>query len=169
VIGISISKKSVLRNRYLTVGIILLLSIGFAGCQKKEVKKIILSTPTVVVQKDVFKQLPDEEANILINKVREYAEAFDIGAVDKDIKVLLKSAIAKGSKADDILDEAREVVNPFMEAQLKEKIAEGLDKIAGRHTEKDVLQVYEAMDQESLVDFIIQYEIERLKMEGYLR
>lgn len=168
-IGIRISKKSFLRNRCFAVGIMLLIALGFIGCQKKEVKKIVVTTPTAVVQKDVFKELPDEEAEKLINQVREYAEAFDIGTVDKEIKVLLKSTIAKGSKADDILDAAREVVNPFMEAQLKEKIAEGLDKIVGRHTEKDVLQVYEAMDQESLVDFIIQYEIERLKMEGYLR
>jgi hypothetical protein len=163
------SKKTFFENRYFIVGIILLLSLGFTGCHKKEVKKIVLSTPTVVAKKDVFKELPDDEANILINKVREYAEAFDIGTVDKEIKVLLKGAIAKGSKAEDILDVAREVVNPFMEAQLMEKIDEGLEKIAGKHTEKDVRLIYEAMDQESLVDFIIQYEVERLKMEGYLR
>lgn len=140
-----------------------------AGCKKEEAPKTIAPVEEVKTEEAVIKEMPDEEAAKLINQVREYAEAFDIGLVDQDIRKLLKESLASGSDSTAIREEAHKVVLPFMEEQLKLRIAEGLKSITGSAAEDDIEEVYGYMDPEDLVSFIVDYEIERLKMEGYLR
>lgn len=140
-----------------------------SACQKEEPPKVVPPAPVVVEEPSVIKELPDEEAAKLINQVREYAEAFDIGLVDQDIRILLRASIDSGSQASSVRDQAHEIVLPYMEEQLKERIAEGLQSIMGSASEEDIEEIYGYMDPEDLVSFIVDYEIERLKMEGYLR
>jgi hypothetical protein len=139
------------------------------GCQKKVVKPKVIEPPKVEVVEEVFDKMEEDEADKLVLQVRDYAETFEISEVEKDLKKEIKKAVPKGSKGLDVEESIGEVVSAFMEIELKKKIAEGLDSIVGRHTEEDVILVYEEMNTNDLVRFIVNYEIERLKMEGYLR
>lgn len=158
-----------IKKWYLVCMVSLCFIFLLSGCkaEKKPAATPVVEKP--VVEEAVIQDMPDEEAAKLINQVREYAEAFDIGLVDKDIRSLLKTSIAKGSKAEEIREAAHDVVLPFMEDQLRLRIEEGLKSITGSAAEEDIEEVYSYMDPEDLVSFIVDYEIERLKMEGYLR
>lgn len=149
--------------------LIFFILVMTAGCKQEKVvpKKIeVVEEPPV---EEVFENMEDEEMAALIEKVRTYAETFDIGTVDKEIKGQIKAAVPKGTKEADALEPALVVIDEFMEVQLKLKIAEGLDEYVGKHTEEDILLVYEEMNTSPLIKFILHYEIERLKLEGYLR
>ncbi len=140
-----------------------------AGCKQEKAipKKVeVIEEPPV---EEVFKNMEDEETAALIEKVRTYAETFDIGSVDKEIKNQIKAAVPKGTKEADAREPAMTIIDGFMEEQLKMKIAEGLDEYVGKHTEEDILLVYDEMNTSDLIEFILNYEIERLKIEGYLR
>lgn len=156
-------------HRWITIGMLVLLAFGLTGCLKKEVPPKPAAVPKAAETEEVFKEMPEDEAKALTNRVREYAEAFDIGTVDKELKALIRAAVSKGTAVADAEVAAREAILPFMEEQLRLKIAEGLDELAGRHTEDDVALIFEDMNTESLIDFIVHYELERLRMEGYLR
>lgn len=156
-------------RQWIRIGLLLLLALSLVGCFKKEAPAKAAAPPPAAEAEEVFKEMPEDEAKVLTNRVREYAEAFDIGTVDKDLKALIRAAVPKGTAVADSTVLAREAILPFMEEQLKLKIAEGLDELVGRHTEEDVELIFEEMNTESLIDFVVHYEMERLKMEGYLR
>lgn len=156
-------------NKSLLLLLVILMVLLSGGCQKKAVVPKIIEPVEKELVEEIFKDMPEEEANGLMNKVREYAEAFDIGTKDKELKALIKAAVAPGTALADAETASREAIAPFMEAQFKSQIVAGLEEIVGRHTEDDVDQVYASMDTEGLIDFVVQYEMERLKMEGYLR
>ena len=140
-----------------------------SGCrQEKTVPKkvVVIEKPPV---EEVFDNMEEKETAELIEKVRTYAETFDIGTVDKEIKDQIKTAVPKGTAEADALEPVLIIIDAFMEEKLKMKIAEGLDEYVGHHTEADILLVYEAMNTADLIEFIMHYEIERLKQEGYLR
>lgn len=151
------------------IGLLLLLALSLAGCLKKEAPIKAPAPPKAEETEEVFREMPEDEAKALTNRVREYAEAFDIGTVDTQLKALIRTAVAQGTAVADSEDLAREAILPFMEEQLRLKIAEGLDELAGRHTEEDVELIFEDMDTAGLIDFVVHYELERLRMEGYLR
>lgn len=148
--------------------LVIVLTLATACGPKAETPKkpVVVEKPP---EEEVFKNMKEEETAALIDKVRTYAEAFDIGTVDKDIKKEIMGAIPKGTTAEDALEPALIIIDEFMEEKLKEKIAEGLDEYVGKHTEEDVQMVYDEMNVSPLIEFILHYEIERLKQEGYLR
>lgn len=160
------------QNRSLLGLIVLLLifTMGLlTGCHEE---KVVSKKPVVVekpAEEEVFKNMEEKETAELIEKVRTYAESFDIGTVDKAIKDQIKIAIPKGTKEADAVEPVLIIVDAYMEEALKAKIAEGLNEYVGRHTEEDILMVYDAMNTSDLIEFIMHYEIERLKLEGYLR
>ncbi len=159
------------RNKpWLGIAVIMMVILMgmLSGCrQEKAVPKKV-----VVVEKpaaeEVFENMEEKETAELIEKVRTYAETFDIGTVDKEIKEQIKSSVPKGTKEADAVEPVLVIIDAYMEEKLKEKIAEGLDEYVGHHTEADILLVYEAMNTADLIEFIMHYEIERLKQEGYL-
>lgn len=162
------NKKTVLYKSLLLV--LVMFTVLFAGgCQKKAVVPKLIEPVEKELVEEIFKDMPEEEANGLMNKVREYAEAFDIGTKDKELKALIKAAVSPGTTLAEAETASREAIAPFMEEQFRSQIIAGLEEIVGRHTEDDVEQVYASMDTKGLIDFVVQYEMERLKMEGYLR
>lgn len=152
-----------------TLLLILATLMLLSACRKEPVKPKMVAPPVEAPVEEIFDKMDDDEAEQLLTKVRDYAETFEISNVEKDLKAEIKLSVKKGSKSDEAEETILEIVSTFMEIELKKKIAEGLDEIVGRHTEEDILIVYEAMNTTDLVQFIVDYEIERLKMEGYLR
>lgn len=148
--------------------LIFVLALSTACKSEKEAPKkaVVVEKPPVEA---AFKDMDDEETAALIDKVRTYAETFDIGTVDKEIKNQIKAAVPSGTKETDAVEPAMAIIEEFMEEQLKMKIAEGLDEYVGKHTEEDILMVYDEMNTGPLIEFILHYEMERLKQEGYLR
>ena len=144
-----------------------LLSLG--GCKKTPVKPKMVEMPKEAPVEEVFDKMEDDEADQLILKVRDYAETFEISNVEKTLKEEIKNVVPKGTTAEVASPQIYEIASVYMEIELKKKISEGLDEIVGRHTDEDILLVYEEMNISDLVEFIVNYEIERLKMEGYLR
>ena len=157
------------RYKSLLMFFVILTALFAGGCQKKAVIPKLIEPAEKELVEEIFKDMPEEEANGLMNKVREYAEAFDIGTKDKELKALIKAAVLPGTKLSEAETASRQAIAPFMEEQLRSQIVAGLEEIVGRHTEDDVDQVYASMNTEGLIDFVVQYEMERLKMEGYLR
>lgn len=156
-------------KRIVFLGVMILLLIFSTACKREKEapkKAEVVEKPPV---EEVFKNMQEEETAALIEKVRTYAETFDIGTVDKEIKEEIMAAIPKGTKEADALEPALVIIDEFMEAKLKLKIAEGLDEYVGKHTDEDVLMVYEEMNTSPLIEFILHYEMEKLKQEGYLR
>lgn len=162
------SRRSI-ASRGLSGLLILALILTLIGCKKAPVKPKMVEAPKEAPVEEVFDKMEDEEANQLILKVRDYAETFEISQVEKTLKEAIKNEVPKGTSSETASPQIYEITSAFMEIELKKKIAEGLDEIVGRHTEEDILLVYEEMNISDLVDFIVSYEIERLKMEGYLR
>lgn len=144
--------------------------LSLVGCkQTPPVKPKMVEAPKEAPVEEVFDKMEEDEADKLLLQVRDYAETFEMSHVEKDLKVEIKQVVPKGTSSEEASPQIYEIASVFMEIELKRKIAEGLDEIVGRHTEEDILLVYESMNISDLVDFIVNYEIERLKMEGYLR
>lgn len=150
---------------YMLIAVALVVS---GGCQKKEAVKPPAPKP-VEKEVSVIGKMEDEQAKMLISDVRDYAEAFDIGAIDKDVRKLIKTGIASGSKSGDIRDKASEIIEPYLIEAIKARIEESLTDKVGKATKEDVEDVLSYVDVDQLMNFIVDYEIERLKMEGYLR
>ncbi len=162
-------KKKQIARHLVTILLALVALVLLSACHKEPVKPKVVAPPVEAPVEEVFDKMDDDEAEQLLTKVRDYAETFEISNVEKELKAEIKKAVKKGTKSEDAEEIITVVVGAFMEIELKKKIVEGLDENVGRHTEEDVLLVYEAMNTTDLVRFIVNYEIERLKMEGYLR
>lgn len=156
-------------KKVIFLGLLIFTLAVSSGCKSQKEAPKKAAVPEKPPVEEVFKNMEEEETAALIDKVRTYAETFDIGTVDKEIKNQIKAAVPSGTKAGDAVEPALVIIDDFMEEQLKMKIAEGLDEYVGKHTEDDVQMVYEAMNTSPLIEFILHYEIERLKQEGYLR
>lgn len=151
-------------------GLIGLLIVTMAACGKPDTEKPV-TKPVVEEKKEepVLENLEDEEAARLIEKVRTYAEVFDLDVMDKSLRQAIKDQIASGSSAEDSREAIVEVIAPIMEVSMKQKVAEGLIEYTGQAAKEDIELIYSYMNTGELIDFVASYEIQRLKQEGFLR
>lgn len=147
-----------------------LLIVTMTACAKPVVKQPV-AKPVVEEKKEepVLENLDDEETKKLIEKVRTYAEVFDLDTMDKSLRQAIKDNIASGSSAKDSKEAIISVIEPIMEESMKKKVAEGLIEYTGQAAKEDIELIYSYMNTGELIDFVASYEIQRLKQEGFLR
>lgn len=151
------------------VGIIVLL-LTLAACAKPAEKPVVNKAPVEEKKEEpLLEDLEAEEAARLIEKVRTYAEVFDLEAMDKILRGAIKEKLPSGSEAATAKEIVIEVVEPLMAESIKAKIAEGLMEYTQQAAEEDIELIYSYMNTGELIDFVASYEIQRLKQEGYLR
>lgn len=149
--------------------LLFIFALPMAACGKEEVK--VAPKPVVEEKKEepVLESLPDEEAAQLIEKVRTYAEVFDLESMDHVLREAIKKELSSGVITDETKGLVIQIIAPLMEASIKDKIAEGLVEYTGQSSEDDIETIYEYMNTEELFGFVASYEIQRLKQEGFLR
>ncbi len=156
-------------KKIILVGILIGFGLVNIACQKEVVKKPPVAVKQVEKEVPVIENLKDEEAKQLISDVRDYAEAFDIGDLDKAVRKRIKDGVKPGTDSTNVQEVAQKLIEPYLIKTLKMRIEESLKDKVGKATEADIEEVLSYVDVSGLMEFIVAYEIERLKMEGYLR
>lgn len=152
------------------LGLMAALLLALTACTKPEAKPPVNKAPVEEKKEEpLLENLEDEARAQLIEKVRTYAEVFDLDAMDKTLRAAIKDELPSGSDAADSKEAIIAVVEPLMAESIKAKIAEGLMEYTQQAAEEDIELIYSYMNTGELINFVASYEIQRLKQEGYLR
>lgn len=134
----------------------LAVAITVLGKEPEIVKKKVVVEE--VAPYDIVEDLDEDKFDSLLVEVRDQIMVFDIEEVHEKIYPTIKNEVNKSLSEEEMEEQIRVIVEPFMEEWTVNRIREYLSGKLGAISEDDVERYHERLNNETMVDFIIVYE-----------
>lgn len=138
------------------ISVALIAVVTVIGKEPEVVKKKAVVEEELPYEK--VEDLDEEKFNSLLLEVRDQIMVFDIEEVHNNIYPTIKSEVNNKLTEDEIEEQIRNIVEPFMEEWTLNRIRVYLGDKLGAISEDDVERYRDRLSNDTVVDFIIVYE-----------